>query len=49
MYVVIVGTIINFGLMWSFDMRFITQLFLGALVAFFLGASTQRHWPRSER
>ena len=37
-YVVIVGTIINFGLMWSFDMRFITQLFLGALVAFFLGA-----------
>lgn len=37
-YVLIVGTIINFGLLWSFDMRFITQLFLGGLVAFFLGA-----------
>lgn len=37
-YVVIVGTIINFGLMWMFDMRFITQLFLGGLLAFFLGA-----------
>lgn len=37
-YVLIVGTMINFGLMWSFDMRFITQLFLGGLVAFFLGA-----------
>ncbi len=37
-YVVLVGTLINFGLMWSFDMRFLTQLFLGGLVAFFLGA-----------
>lgn len=37
-YVVIVGTIINFGLMWLFEMRFITQLFLGGLLAFFLGA-----------
>ena len=37
-YVLIVGTLINFALMWSFDMRFITQLFLGGLVAFFLGA-----------
>jgi hypothetical protein len=37
-YVLIVGTLINFGLMWSFDMRFITQLFLGGLVAFFIGA-----------
>ncbi len=37
-YVVIVGTVINFALMWSFEMRFITQLFLGGLVAFFLGA-----------
>ncbi|TWU29055.1 bestrophin-like domain [Novipirellula artificiosorum] len=37
-YVVFVGTLINFALMWSFDMRFLTQLFLGGLVAFFLGA-----------
>ena len=37
-YVVIVGTIINYGLMWSFDMRFVTQLFLGGMLAFFLGA-----------
>jgi len=37
-YVVIVGTIINFALMWLFDMRFVTQLFLGGLLAFFLGA-----------
>ena len=28
-YVVIVGAIINFALMWSFDMRFLPQLFLG--------------------
>ena len=37
-YVVFVGTLINFGLLWSFDMRFLTQLFLGGLVAFFLGS-----------
>ena len=37
-YVVIVGTIINFCLMWSFDMRFTTQLFLGGMVAFFMGS-----------
>lgn len=37
-YVVIVGTIINFALLWLFDMRFLTQLFLGGLIAFFLGA-----------
>ncbi len=36
-YVVIVGTIINFILMWMFDMRFVTQLVLGGLLAFFLG------------
>ena len=36
-YVVIVGTIINFGLMWMFDMKFITQLFLGGLLSFFIG------------
>lgn len=37
-YVVIVGTLINFILMWLFEMKFITQLFLGGLLAFFLGA-----------
>lgn len=37
-YVVIVGTIINFALFWMFDMRFLTQLLLGGLIAFFLGA-----------
>ena len=37
-YVVIVGTIINFGLMWMFDMKFITQLFLGRLAVVFFGA-----------
>lgn len=36
-YVVIVGTLINFVLMWLFDMKLITQLFLGGLLAFFLG------------
>ena len=37
-YVVIVGTVINFGLMWMFEMRFVTQLLLGGALAFFLGA-----------
>jgi hypothetical protein len=37
-YVVIVGTLINFALMWLFDMKFVTQIFLGGLLAFFLGA-----------
>ena len=36
-YVVIAGTLINFCLMWLFQMRFVTQLFLGGLLAFFLG------------
>jgi hypothetical protein len=36
-YVVITGTLINFVLMWLYKMRFITQLFLGGLLAFFLG------------
>ena len=36
-YVVIVGTIISSVLMWLFQMRFVTQLFLGGLLAFFLG------------
>lgn len=37
-YVVIVGTLINFGLLWLFEMRLVSQLFLGGLLAFFLGA-----------
>ena len=37
-YVVIVGTVINFALMWMFVMPFVTQLFLGGALAFFLGA-----------
>jgi hypothetical protein len=37
-YVVAVGAVINLAMVWLFDMRFITQLFLGGLLAFFLGA-----------
>jgi hypothetical protein len=37
-YVVLVGAVINLTMVWLFDMRFITQLFLGGLLAFFLGA-----------
>ncbi len=37
-YVVIVGAIINIAIMWLFDMKLVTQLFLGGLVAFFLGS-----------
>ncbi|QDT68683.1 hypothetical protein MalM25_16070 [Planctomycetes bacterium MalM25] len=37
-YVVVIGTLINFILLWLFDMRLVTQLFLGGLLAFFLGA-----------
>ncbi len=36
-YVVIVGAIINIAMVWMFEMRFITQLVLGGLLAFFLG------------
>jgi hypothetical protein len=36
-YVVIVGVIINIAMVWLFEMQFITQLFLGGLLAFFLG------------
>jgi hypothetical protein len=36
-YVVAVGAVINLAMVWLFDMRFITQLFLGGLLAFFLG------------
>lgn len=37
-YVVIVGAVINMMLIWMLDTRLITQLFLGGLFAFFLGA-----------
>ncbi|WP_168221928.1 bestrophin-like domain [Aquisphaera giovannonii] len=36
-YVVIVGAVINLAMVWMFEMRFITQLVLGGLLAFFLG------------
>jgi hypothetical protein len=36
-YVVIVGAFINLAMVWMFEMRFITQLVLGGLLAFFLG------------
>jgi len=37
-YVLIVGTIINFVLMWMFEMPLKTHLFLGGILSFFLGA-----------
>ena len=37
-YVVIIGAIFNIVLIWLLDMKFITQLFLGGLLAFYLGA-----------
>ncbi len=36
-YVVIVGAMINLAMVWMFEMRFISQLALGGLLAFFLG------------
>ena len=36
-YVVIVGGLINLSIVWLFDMRLITQLFLGGMLAFFMG------------
>jgi hypothetical protein len=37
-YVVIVGAIINIALVWLFEMKLVTHLFLGGLLSFFLGA-----------
>lgn len=37
-YVVIVGAVLNIGLLWLFDMRFMTLIFLGGVLSFFLGA-----------
>ena len=36
-YVVFVGAVLNIALVWLFDMKFVTQLFLGGILAFFLG------------
>ena len=36
-YVVIVGALLNLSIVWLFDMRLITQLFLGGMLAFFMG------------
>ncbi len=36
-YVVFVGALLNIALIWLFDMKFVTQLFLGGILAFFLG------------
>jgi hypothetical protein len=35
-YVVIIGAVINIGMLWLFDMRLLSHLFLGGLLAFFL-------------
>ncbi|MBL8821646.1 MAG: DUF4239 domain-containing protein [Planctomycetia bacterium] len=36
-YVVIVGAMVNLAFVWLLDMKFLTQLILGGLLAFFLG------------
>ena len=36
-YVVIVGGLINLSIIWLFDIRIVTQLFLGGMLAFFMG------------
>jgi hypothetical protein len=36
-YVVILGAVINIAMVWLFDMRFITHLLLGGLLAAYLG------------
>ncbi len=37
-YVMIVGTLINFGMLWLFNMKLTTHFLLGGMFAFFLGA-----------
>ena len=37
-YVVVVGAILNIALFWLFDIRYITMIFLGGILSFFLGA-----------
>jgi hypothetical protein len=36
-YVVLIGAVINIAMVWLFDMKLITHLFLGGLLSFFLG------------
>jgi uncharacterized integral membrane protein len=36
-FVVIVGAILNIALFWLFDIRYVTMLFLGGVLSFFLG------------
>jgi hypothetical protein len=36
-YVVLLGSLVNLALVWLLDMKFVTQLFLGGILAFFLG------------
>jgi hypothetical protein len=36
-YVMILGAILNMAICWLFDMRFITQLMLGGILAAYLG------------
>jgi hypothetical protein len=36
-YVVVVGALMNLAIVWMFDMRIISQLFLGGMLAFFMG------------
>ena len=36
-YVVIVGALINLAMVWLFEMRFLAHLFLGGLLAFYVG------------
>ena len=35
--VVLIGAVLNIALIWLFDMKFVTQLFLGGILSFFLG------------
>lgn len=37
-YVVVVGAILNIALFWLFDIRYVTMMFLGGVLSFFLGA-----------
>lgn len=37
-YVVLVGALLNIGLLWLFDVKFLTLMFLGGVLSFFLGA-----------
>jgi hypothetical protein len=37
-YVVLIGAVINIGLIWMFDLHLFAHLLLGGVLAFFLGA-----------